>query len=194
MNTDIWKYTCPRSCLNVYQNAPRCQRRDTGGTLMRYGLIAPAPALFVSVREQTLLSSGLFPPPVWMNHYLCHVWADHFYRSGGIKWILFMLISIFCSYLLPKRLFPDLNPNTASSTSSQRCHISRTLITLTIFLSVNIGIKSRSGRLSVKHRHFSHLRLYLLLFAHSERLTFHLCVALKVLLRHFNFPLENQIE
>lgn len=26
--------------MNVYQNAPRCQRRDTGGTLMRYGLIA----------------------------------------------------------------------------------------------------------------------------------------------------------
>lgn len=37
MNMDIWKYTCPRSCLNVYQNAPRCQRRDTGGTLMRWG-------------------------------------------------------------------------------------------------------------------------------------------------------------
>lgn len=37
MNMDIWKYTCPKSCLNVYQNARRCQRRDTDGTPMRYG-------------------------------------------------------------------------------------------------------------------------------------------------------------
>lgn len=163
MNMDIWKYTCPRSCLNVYQNAPRCQRRDTGGTLMRYGFIAPAHALFVSGHEKTLLSSGLFLPasPYVMSHYLYHVWPDHFYWSASIKWILFMLISSLCSYLLPKRLFPNLNPNTASFISSQLCHISRALITLTFFFSANIGVKSRSGHLSVKHRHFSHLYLRL---------------------------------
>lgn len=106
-----------------------------------------------------------------------------------------MLIYTLCSYLLPKRLFGNLSPNTASFISSQLCHISRTLITLTFFFSplpANIGVKSRSARLSAKRRRFSHL--YLSLSVVICRLAFHLCAAVKVLVRHFNFPLENQIE
>lgn len=141
MNTDIWKYTCPRSCLNVYQNAPRCQRRDTGGTLMRYGFITPAHALYVSVHDQ--ISPLFFWLPVF-HVSACHKALCLLYLMG-----LFLLIGLYKMdfvhihlYLWPvfsanvskfKKIFLNPTPTWHILFPVSFVIFSRTLITLAFF-------------------------------------------------------------